>query len=339
LDPYVPGEQPQDQKYIKLNTNESPFPPSEFVQQAIRECVSDTLRLYPDPEARELKETIAAYYGVEKAQVFVGNGSDEVLAFSFIAFYKNGQKIAFPDITYNFYRVYCSLFDIEYQCPALTDHYAIDINDYPSGLGGIIFPNPNAPTGIFMSLAEIETLLSRHPDIVVIVDEAYVDFGGESCISLISQYPNLLVIQTLSKSRSLAGLRVGFAVGDENLIQGLNCVKNSFNSYPLDHLAIRGAIAAFQDQPYFEICCAEIIRNRDWLTAELQSRSYYVLPSTSNFLLAKHPVVDGGTLYAQLKNKGVLVRYFDSVRIKDFVRITIGTISEMQQLVETLDCL
>lgn len=339
LVPYVPGEQPQDQKYIKLNTNESPFPPCEAVKQAIHRHASDTLRLYPDPEAGELRRTIATHYGVDEAQVFVGNGSDEVLGFSFLAFFRNGRPIAFPDITYSFYRVYCDLFDIGYQCPALTDHYEIDINDYLPGLGGIIFANPNAPTGVFTPLAEIETLVRRHPDIVVIVDEAYVDFGAESCVSLVRQHPNLLVIQTLSKSRSLAGLRVGFAIGHEDLIAGLNCIKNSFNSYPLDRLAICGAVAAFHDRSYFEDCCAEIIRNREWLAAELESRSYFVPASRANFLLAKHQVVDGETLYLHLKSKGILVRHFASARINDFVRITIGKKDDMQRLVETLDCL
>ncbi len=339
LAPYIPGEQLQDRQYIKRNTNENPFPPSEAVAQAIHGCAPDTLRLYPDPEARELKEAIAAYYRVKDAQVFVGNGSDEVLGFSFLAFFRNGRPIAFPDISYSFYQVYCDLFGISYQCPPLTDRYEIDVNDYQAGLGGVIFPNPNAPTGVFTPLAEIETLVRRNPEFVVIVDEAYVDFGAESCVSLVGQHPNLLVIQTLSKSRSLAGLRVGFAIGHEDLIAGLNRVKNSFNSYPLDRLAICGAVAAFHDQSYFEECCARIIRNREWLTAELESRSYFVPASRANFLFARHPVVNGETLYSYLKSEGILVRHLAGPRIKDFVRITIGKEHEMQRLVEALDCL
>lgn len=339
LAPYVPGEQPHDQQYIKLNTNENPFPPSEAVKRAIRECASDTLRLYPDPGARELRNTIAAYYHVDEAQVFVGNGSDEVLGFSFLAFFRNGAPIAFPDITYSFYRVYCDLFAIRYECPPLTDRYEIDTNDYSPELGGIIFPNPNAPTGVVTPRTDIQSLVRRHPEIVVIVDEAYVDFGAESCVPLVKEHPNLLVIQTLSKSRSLAGLRVGFAIGHEDLIEGLNRVKNSFNSYVLDRPALCGAVAAFHDHSYFEDCRARIIRNREWLATELRSRAYFAPTSRANFLFARHQTVDGGTLYSHLKSKGILVRHFASARISDFVRITIGTHDQMQQLVEALDCL
>lgn len=337
LDPYVPGEQPQDRQYIKLNTNENPFPPSQLVQQAIRECVSEALRLYPDPEGSDLKKVIAAYYAIKETQVFLGNGSDEVLALTFLSFFKNGRKIAFPDVTYSFYPVYCSLFEIEYECSMLTDLFEIDIGSFQAGLGGIIFPNPNAPTGIFKSLDEIEQLLRKHRDIVVVIDEAYVDFGGESCVPLIDKYDNLLVIQTLSKSRSLAGLRVGFALGSEHLVAGLTCAKNAFNSYPLDRLAIKGAAAAFQDDMYFERCRMEIIKNREWLSKELRARSYFVLPSKSNFVFARHPDVDGRKIYEMLKNEGVLVRYFDGARTREFVRITIGTENDMQYLAKALD--
>lgn len=339
LKPYVPGEQPQDQEYLKLNTNENPFAPSELTQKAIRDSVSDALRLYPDPEALKLKTAIADYYGVDVSEVFVGNGSDEVLAFSFMAFFKNGKKIAFPDITYSFYPVYCTLFDIEYLCVPLTDSYTIDIDRFPDGVGGIIFPNPNAPTGVYLGLNSIEALLARRSDIVVIVDEAYVDFGGDSCVCLLNKYPNLLVVQTLSKSRSLAGLRVGFAIGNKDLIQGLDRVKNSFNSYPLDALAINGAVAAFQDKDYFEQCCAEIIRVREWVAGELEALSYLVLPSKSNFLFARHPRIDGATLYAALKKKGILVRHFDVARIQDYVRISIGTHKDMARLLAALKSL
>lgn len=337
LRPYVPGEQPKDQQYVKLNTNENPFPPSDRTQEAIRKSISAGLNLYPDPEATRLKLVISAYYEVGTNNVFVGNGSDEVLALSFLAFFKSGRKIAFPDITYSFYSVYCDLFEIRKLCIPLDDGFRISVGGYVnSEIGGIIFPNPNAPTGIILSVKEIESLAQRMQDVVIIIDEAYIDFGGDSAIPLIEKYPNILVIQTLSKSRSLAGLRVGFAIGNADLIEGLNRVKNSFNSYPLDTLAIDGAVAAFQDDEYFVRCCNEIMQTRDWFAVELIALSYIVLPSKSNFLFAKHPSIGGATLYSYLKSNGILVRHFNDPKTIDFVRISIGTEAGMARCLQVL---
>lgn len=337
LAPYVPGEQPQDAVYVKLNTNENPYPPSPQALKAIAAATGDRLRLYPDPEAVRLKTTLANYYRVDTKQVFVGNGSDEVLALAFMAFFKHRAAISFPDITYSFYPVYCALFEIEYKTFALDDSFAINIDHIPGDTGGVIFPNPNAPTGMLLPLQQIETLLQRMSDTVVVVDEAYVDFGGESCISLIDRYPNLLVIQTLSKSRSLAGLRVGYAIGNRELIEGLDRVKNSFNSYPLDALAITGARAAFEDDGHFSECCRKIIDTRDWTSQQLAAKGFEVLPSAANFVFARHPEYGAEQLYLDLKQRHILVRYFNKEKISEFLRITIGTQQEMQQLIEALD--
>ncbi len=335
LSPYVPGEQPQDQQYIKLNTNENPFPPSPAVIQRIREAVGIALRLYPDPEARKLKQAIADYYAISAEEVFVGNGSDEVLALSFLAFYK-GKSVSFPDITYSFYPVYCQLFEIEPLVFALNDRFEIAIDAIPKASQGIIFPNPNAPTGIALSRNRIESLLQANADKVVIVDEAYVDFGAETSVPLVSQYPNLLVVQTFSKSRSLAGMRIGFAIGQPALIDGLERVKNSFNSYPLDMLAIEAGIAAIQDREYFDRCRQAIIATRENTVTRLQALGFEVLPSQANFLFARHPAHDAESLYLALKRQGILVRHFNKPRIGNFLRITIGTTEDMQVFCETL---
>lgn len=336
LAPYVPGEQPQDAVYVKLNTNENPYPPSPLALQAIRDAAGDRLRLYPDPEAQQLKQSIADYYQCPVSQVFVGNGSDEVLALSFMAFFKDQPTISFPDITYSFYPVYCELLEIPYNCFELNEQFAIDIDRIDAQSGGIIFPNPNAPTGVLLELAQIETLLQRFSDRVVIVDEAYVDFGGESCASLVDRYPNLLVIQTLSKSRSLAGLRVGFALGQAPLIDGLDRVKNSFNSYPLDALAIAGARAAIEDRQHFRQCCDRIVKTRRWTEQQLTELGFQVLPSAANFVFASHPKQDAEQLYLALKQRQILVRYFKRDKIDRFLRITIGTDDEMEQLIAAI---
>lgn len=336
LEPYVPGEQPQIDGLIKLNTNESPYPPSPEVIKLMTHDAIDRLRLYPDPNSKKLKNTIANYYKVDAEQVFVGNGSDEVLAIAFMAFFQQDKPLLFPDISYSFYPVYCKLFNITAQQIPLRDDFTINFNDYPQANGGIIFPNPNAPTAIGKPLADIEALLQQNTHSVVIVDEAYVDFGGETAISLINKYPNLLVVQTLSKSRSLAGARVGFAVGNKDLINGLDRVKNSFNSYPLDRLAEAATIAAFEDDAYFQTCRNKIITTREWTAKELQALNFDVLPSQANFVFAKPKANNAAELAQKLREHKIIVRYFNTPRINQFLRITIGTDEQMQQLIAVL---
>ncbi|MFV3307350.1 histidinol-phosphate transaminase [Pseudomonas sp. NY15181] len=336
LVPYVPGEQPKLAKLVKLNTNENPYGPSPKVVAAIQAELNDTLRLYPDPNADRLKQTIAEYHGVKVSQVFVGNGSDEVLAHAFHALFQHGKPLLFPDVTYSFYPVYCGLYGIDFEALPLDEQFQIRVEDYARPNGGIIFPNPNAPTGCLLPLEAIERLLQDSPDSVVLVDEAYVDFGGETAISLVNRYPNLLVAQTLSKSRSLAGLRVGFAVGHEDLIEALERVKNSFNSYPLDRLALAGAVASFEDQAYFEQTCNAVIHSREKLVAELKTLGFDVLPSAANFIFARHPQRDGAELAAALREEGVIVRHFKQQRINQFLRISIGTEEQNQALLDAL---
>ncbi len=336
LTPYVPGEQPKVDNLIKLNTNENPYPPSDKVLAAIKAAVDDKLKLYPDPNADALKQKIADYYQVATSQVFVGNGSDEVLAHTFQALLKHDKPLLFPDITYSFYPVYCGLYGIDYETIALNDDMAIDVNDYHQECGAIIFPNPNAPTGRLLPLQQIEQLLQNHPNQVLVVDEAYIDFGGESAIKLVNQYPNLLVTQTLSKSRSLAGLRVGFAIGHADLIEGLERVKNSFNSYPMDRLAIYGSIASFDDEPAFQTACQAIINTRTNLTTTLESLGFKVIPSAANFVFASHPQHNAEEIAAKLRERAIIVRYFNKSRIDQFLRITIGNDQENDKLCEAL---
>jgi histidinol-phosphate aminotransferase len=340
LTPYVPGEQPKVANLIKLNTNENPFPPSPKVLAAIQgELGTDAarLRLYPDPNSELLKHAIAKTHGVQTPQIFVGNGSDEVLAHVFMALLKHEAPILFPDITYSFYPVYCGLYDIEYKTVALADDFSINPADFcgrPNG--GIIFPNPNAPTGCLLALDAIEQILQANLDSVVVVDEAYVDFGGKSAISLVDRYDNLLVVHTLSKSRSLAGLRVGFAIGHPALIEALERVKNSFNSYPLDKLAIVGAVAAMEDAAYFEECCQAVMATRERLTAALTQQGFDVLPSAANFIFARHPQQDAAALALALRARNIIVRHFKLPRIEQFLRITVGTDAECQALTQAL---
>ncbi|MDR3426741.1 histidinol-phosphate transaminase [Silvimonas sp.] len=336
LTPYVPGEQPKITNLIKLNTNENPFGPSPRVLEAIKAETADTLRLYPDPNADRLKQTIAAYHGIAANEVFVGNGSDEVLAHVFMALLNHEKPLLFADITYSFYPTYCSLYGVKHRVVPLDENMRIRLADYDQECGAIIIANPNAPTGILLSTAEIELLLQAHPDVVVVVDEAYVDFGGETVIPLIKRYPNLLVIHTLSKSRSLAGLRVGFAVGHPELIEALDRVKNSFNSYPLDRLAIAGSVAAIEDESYFRRTCQGVIDTREKLVAGLKLLGFDVLPSAANFIFARHPQHDAATLAANLRAKAILVRHFKQERINQYLRISIGTDAECEALVDAL---
>ncbi|SAI41144.1 histidinol-phosphate aminotransferase [Bordetella trematum] len=342
LSPYVPGEQPKLQNLIKLNTNENPYPPSPRALQAIREAADEALKRYPDPASDALRQAVAATHGVSVGEVFVGNGSDEVLAHAFQAFFKHdGRPLLFPDISYSFYPVYCGLYQIEFHRVALQDDFNLRVDDYlPQAqrtAGGIILPNPNAPTGRALPLGEIERLVAGNPQCVVLIDEAYVDFGAQSAASLVSRYPNLLVVQTLSKSRSLAGLRVGFAIGHPALIEGLNRVKDSFNSYPIDRLAQAGAIAALQDSAYFEQTCRAVIATRERMTASLVELGFEVLPSAANFVFARHPGHDAATLAAQLRERSIIVRHFRQPRIDQFLRISIGTDDESQALIAALN--
>ncbi|MFC3607868.1 histidinol-phosphate transaminase [Stutzerimonas tarimensis] len=339
LVPYVPGEQPKLTRLVKLNTNENPYGPSPKALAAMQAELNDNLRLYPDPNGERLKQAVADYYGVNVAQVFVGNGSDEVLAHAFHGLFQHGRPLLFPDITYSFYPVYCGLYGIEPDIVPLDETFQIRPEDYRRPNGGIIFPNPNAPTGCLLPLELIEQILQANPDSVVLVDEAYVDFGGDTAIALVDRYPNLLVTQTLSKSRSLAGLRVGIAVGHPDLIEALERIKNSFNSYPLDRVAIAGAAAAFEDREYFAGTCQAVIDSRRQLVSELDALGFTTLPSTANFIFTRHPGHDAARLVAALREQGVIVRHFKLPRIEQFLRITIGTPEQNAALVAALGAL
>ncbi len=340
LTPYVPGEQPKLPNLIKLNTNESPYGPSPQALKAMQVALDDSLRLYPDPNADRLKEAIALRTGLTHRQVFVGNGSDEVLAHTFMALLNHGRPVLFPDITYSFYPVYCALYKVQYTAVPLTNKFEIRVDDYlqpnlqPNG--GIIFANPNAPTGRALALSEIEKLLRANQESVVVVDEAYVDFGTESAVPLIDRFHNLLVVQTLSKSRSLAGLRVGFALGHVDLIEALERVKNSFNSYPLGRLAIAGAVAAIEDTEHFDHTRHAIMATRDTLLRELAELGFDCLPSAANFVFARYPARDAAQLAAALRSHGIIVRHFKLPRIDQFLRITIGTDAQCAALVAAL---
>ena len=325
LEPYVPGEQPRGPDVVKLNTNESPTGPSPRVLDAIRAEAADTLRLYPDPGAAALRDALAAYYGVRPEQVFVGNGSDEVLAHAFAALLKHDAPLLFPDVTYSFYPVYCRLFGIRHETVPLDAAIRVRIADYRRPAGSVILPNPNAPTGIALPRAEIASLLGLHPRQPVVVDEAYVDFGAETAIPLVASHPNLLVVRTMSKSRALAGLRIGYAVGDAFLVEALIRVKDSFNSYPLGRPAQAGAIAALEDEAFFQGSRAGVIESRRRLTQGLDGFGFGVLPSSANFVFARHPDHDGAPLTAGLRERGVLVRHFAAPRISSYVRISVGT--------------
>ena len=338
LTPYTPGEQLQITDLIKLNTNESPYGPSPKAVAAIQNACNDSLRLYPPPNSDALKETIAKVYGLESSQVFVGNGSDEILAHIFLGLFKHGAPLLFPDISYTFYPVYASLYEIDTVQVPLDDHLNIQIDDYiahPQN-GGIIFPNPNAPTGQAIPLTEIERLLKANTNSVVVIDEAYVDFGTESSVSLINQYDNLLVTHSLSKSRALAGLRVGYAMGHASLIEGIERVKNSFNSYPLDRLAQAGAQAAIADQVHLKQTSQKVIDSRNKLVPELDALGFKTLPSSANFVFTSHPDLSGEELYQGLRDQKILVRHFKAPRIHQYVRITVGTELQCADLLKAL---
>lgn len=340
LTPYVPGEQPKMDNLVKLNTNEHPFGPSPKALAAIQAATNDSLRLYPDPNADTLKTALAQRFGLSTQHVFVGNGSDEVLAHAFMALLNHEQELWFPDITYSFYPVYCGLYGIKHRQVPLAADYSIQVENYlPQGdsqAGAIIFPNPNAPTGRLLPLKAIERIVTGNPDAVVLIDEAYIDFGGESAIGLVQHYPNVLVVHTFSKSRSLAGLRVGYAIGHPDLIEGLERVKNSFNSYPLDRLALAGAVASLEDEEHFQHSCRIVIDNRDFLVSQLEVLGFVVLPSAANFVFAYHPQYDGAALTSALRAQAIIVRHFKATRIDAFLRITIGTREQCICLLQAL---
>lgn len=335
LEPYVPGEQPRAERLIKLNTNENPYPPSPRALAVLsRPELADALRRYPDPESSDLRRAIAQQYALSADQVFVGNGSDEVLAHSFYSFFRrdDDEPLLFPDISYSFYPVYCQLYGIRYRNPPLREDFSIAVEDYAGEAGGVILPNPNAPTGRCLSLAEIEQLLLLHPQRVVVIDEAYVDFGGESAAALIPDHPNLLVIHTLSKSHALAGLRLGYALGQEHLIEGLNRAKNSFNSYPVDSIAQRVAEEAIRDRAWLADNCGKVIATRERVRGRLAELGFDVVPSSANFLFARPPHMPARELYLALRSRNILVRHWDKPRIGDYLRISIGTDAEMDAL-------
>ena len=336
VEPYVCGEQPKDKKYVKLNTNESPYAPSPRVLNAIRNAADGDIRLYPDPSCDKLRETISNYYGLNKSQVFVGNGSDEVLAMSFLTFFDKDEAIVFPDISYSFYPVYANLYGIKCRLAALNEDFSIPVEEFLKPNGGIVLPNPNAPTGKCLETEKIKDILKNNEDKVVIIDEAYVDFGGNSVVGLILDYSNLLVVHTLSKSRSLAGLRVGFALGQEELIDGLNRIKNSFNSYTVNRVSNAAAIAALEDEDYFKKCVGKIINTRESTVKKLRKLGFKVVPSKSNFIFITHPLYAARELFMKLREKGVLVRYFDKDRIDNYMRVSIGSDEDMDIFIEKI---
>lgn len=332
LAPYTPGEQPKDMQYIKLNTNESPFAPSQSVSDAVA-CESKKLMLYSDPECSAITKKLAEVYGVEKEQVIVTNGSDEVLNFAFMAF---ADKVVFPDITYGFYPVFAQLNQIPFEQIPLKSDFTIDINDYMGVNKTVVIANPNAPTGIALSLADIEKIVKSNPNNVVIIDEAYVDFGAQSAVSLVGKYDNLLVVQTFSKSRSMAGARLGFAIGNKNLIADLNTIRYSTNPYNVNRMTEAAGVAALCDNAYYMDNCKTIIKNREWTTAQLKKLGFVVLESLSNFVFAKTDKIDGQKLYLRLKERGILIRHFTNPKICEYNRITIGTMEQMQKLIDTI---
>ncbi|MEI0492360.1 histidinol-phosphate transaminase [Brachyspira intermedia] len=338
IEPYTPGEQPKDKNYIKLNTNESPYPPSPNVKKALIESNFDDLRLYPDPNVSDLKKEIAELYNVNTNNIFIGNGSDEILAFSFMAFFNKGDKVYYPNITYSFYSVYSSLFDLNEVKIPLKDDFSIDINDYKNLDAGIFIANPNAPTGLMLTLSQIEEIIINNRNNIVIVDEAYIDFAEtESAYKLVNKYDNLLVIQTFSKSRALAGIRLGFAIGNENLIQGLKNIKYSFNSYTINRLSIIAGIEAIKDKDYFKDTVNKVITTREKTKIKLKELGFNVLNSKSNFIFISHKNVFAEDIYVKLRENGILVRYFKTDLINNYIRVTIGTDEEMNIFVEKIE--
>lgn len=334
VEPYTPGEQPKQQNVIKLNTNENPYGPSPRVQAVKEDC--NTLRLYPDPAATDLVHSIADYHGVTDKQVFVGVGSDDVLAMAFLTFFNSTKPILFPDVTYSFYDVWAKLYRIPYEQPALNEQFRIQREDYYKENGGVIFPNPNAPTGICENLEFIEDILRHNTDVVVIVDEAYIDFGGTSALALIDSYENLLVVRTFSKSRSMAGLRIGYAIGNPELIQALNNVKYSFNSYTMNRPSIELGVESLKDEAYFQEIVGKIVKTRAWFEEEMRNLGFEFPDSKANFIFATHKNAAAEDIFKAAKEKNIYVRYFKQPRIDNYLRITIGTDEEMQQLLQFL---
>lgn len=337
LTPYVPGEQRHGAEVVKLNTNENPYPPSPSVLAAIRAVPGDQLRRYPDPESIELRQTLAAYHGLDVAQVFVGNGSDEILALAFLAYFTNNKPLQYPRISYSFYPVYCDLYGIASNTLALKDDYSLDLDGFQPDAGAIIFPNPNAPTARAVPSQAVEQLLQKHTSDVLLVDEAYADFGAQSVVPLVSKYPNLLVSQTFSKGRSLAGMRLGVAFGDPHLIDGLQRVKNSFNSYPVDVLAQAAGIASISDESYYRQTIQSIMQTREHTINQLQQRNFEVLPSTANFVFARPPGGAAPELFQKLNRAGVLVRHWTNPGLLEWLRISIGTPDDMQCMLSCID--
>lgn len=335
LVPYTPGEQPKDRVFIKLNTNENPYPPSPKVLEAIRQATDERLRLYPDPESTQLRQAIAKYHGVAPEQVFCGNGSDEVLGLCFYAFFSPGRKVLFPDITYSFYPVYTELFHLDYEEVPLNEDFTLPVDCFLGNNGGVVICNPNAPTGKTLPLEEIRRVLDANPDVVVMVDEAYADFGAQSAVSLLPEYPNLITVHTLSKSRSLAGMRLGYALGSPDLIAAVTCVKNSFNSYPIDRLAQAAGVAAMEDVEYFDMSRNGVIATRERATASLREMGFLVHDSNSNFIFITHPEKEAKDLQQALRDRGILVRWFDKPRIRSYLRVSIGTDAEMEAMCAT----
>ena len=330
--PYTPGEQPNQQDMIKLNTNENPYPPAPGVAEALKNIETDALRLYPDPAAKDLVHAIAGEYGLSDEQVFVGVGSDDVLAMSFLTFFNSEKPILFPDITYSFYDVWADLFQIPYERPELDEHFHIKKEDYFRENGGIIFPNPNAPTGVSLPLDEIEEIISHNRDVIVIVDEAYVDFAGRSAMELIDKYDNLIIVQTFSKARSMAGMRIGYAISNSVLIKYLNDVKYSFNSYTMNQTSLVCGVETLKDKAYFEECVNKIIETREWAKEELKNLGFHCLDSKSNFIFAMHPDYDAKELFEALKENDIYVRFWGSERIEQYMRISVGTKEEMEAM-------
>jgi histidinol-phosphate aminotransferase len=337
VEPYVPGEQPDKARMIKLNTNENPYPPAPGVERALREMQADSLRLYPDPAASSLRDTLADYYGLNPEQVFVGVGSDDVLAMAFLTFFNSDKPILFPDISYSFYRVWADLYRIPYECPALDAEFRIRPEDYYKENGGVIFPNPNAPTSVRMPLSEVEDIIRHNSDVVVIVDEAYIDFGGESALKLTEKYENLLVVQTFSKSRAMAGMRIGYAMGNPKLIQAMNDVKYSFNSYTMNRTSLVLGAEAVKDDAYFRECLAKIMATRDRTAARLRELGFTFPDPYANFIFASHRTVPAKELFAALREQDIYVRYFDAPRIDNYLRITIGTDEQMDVFLQFLE--
>lgn len=335
--PYVPGEQPNKKNMIKLNTNECPYPPADEVQEVFSSFNAAGLRLYPDPEGSDLVEELARYYGVDKSRVFVGVGSDDVLAIAFMTFFNSDKPILFPNITYSFYPVWAELFGIKYVTKAVDEQFSINAADYYGGNGGVIFPNPNAPTSVYESLEKVEDIISHNRDAVVIVDEAYIDFGGESALSLIDKYDNLLVVRTFSKSRSMAGMRIGFAIGSTELIKAMNDVKFSFNSYTMSRISLAAGVAALKADDYFKKITEKIINTRERAKERLCSLGFSFPDSETNFLFVSHKKYNAKDIFEYLKTKDIYVRYFDKPGIDNYLRITIGTDEQMERLYSTLE--